>query len=315
MSWELANEPRRLDLSWVNRTACLLKQLAPKQLVTTGVEGNISSSNFSRDHNSPCIDYATFHLWVQNWGIYDPLNSTTTLPIAIDFARKYIDFHLLYRDKPVVLEEFGISRSVSSWEDGNQVFEVLTVSLGTTIIIAQTPVLPIVTPTIARSLNMLASIVCQWIFGPTVVKDVLECPTLIGLLVMTSLEIHLMNLKVGIPSTTPIKIHWTWSKNLRARLLPSDNHACPSFFFHSSLSLFFFIELRTVNPSCKRHCHRACRRHEVHQMPFLLAQTLTRFLCIVSSQWRYRICSYSKWRLCNSLLIRPRSWLFCWMNP
>lgn len=110
MSWELANEPRRLNLSWVNRTACLLKELAPRQLVTTGVEGNISSTNFSNDHASPCIDYATFHLWVQNWNIFDPYNASVTLPIALDFARKYIDFHVAYENKPVVLEEFGIAR-------------------------------------------------------------------------------------------------------------------------------------------------------------------------------------------------------------
>ena len=110
MSWELANEPRRLDLAWVNRTACLIKQLAPNHLVTTGVEGNISSANFSRDHSSACIDYATFHLWVQNWQVFDPLNASATLPIAMEFAKRYIDFHLTYREKPVVLEEFGISR-------------------------------------------------------------------------------------------------------------------------------------------------------------------------------------------------------------
>ncbi|CAF0791260.1 unnamed protein product [Rotaria sordida] len=110
MSWELANEPRRLDLSWVHRTACLLKKLAPFQLVTTGVEGSISSNNFSNDHASPCIDYATFHLWVQNWNVFDPHNASVTLPIAIDFAKKYIEFHAAYKDKPVVLEEFGIAR-------------------------------------------------------------------------------------------------------------------------------------------------------------------------------------------------------------
>ncbi|CAF0808524.1 unnamed protein product [Adineta steineri] len=110
MSWELANEPRRLNLTWVNHTTCLLKQLAPKQLVTTGVEGSISSKNFSNDHASPCIDYATFHLWVQNWGIYDPHNASATLPLALEFAKKYIDDHAAYKDKPIVLEEFGISR-------------------------------------------------------------------------------------------------------------------------------------------------------------------------------------------------------------
>ncbi|CAF1048261.1 unnamed protein product [Adineta steineri] len=110
MSWELANEPRRLNLTWVNHTACLLKQLAPKQLITTGVEGSISSKNFSNDHASSCIDYATFHLWVQNWGIYDPHNASVTLPLALEFAKKYIDDHAAYKDKPIVLEEFGISR-------------------------------------------------------------------------------------------------------------------------------------------------------------------------------------------------------------
>lgn len=110
MSWELANEPRRFNPLWINRTACLIKQLAPKQLVTTGVEGNISSTNFLNDHASPCIDYATFHLWVQNWNVFDAQNASSSLPVALNFARKYIDFHAAFKNKPVVLEEFGISR-------------------------------------------------------------------------------------------------------------------------------------------------------------------------------------------------------------
>ena len=110
MSWELANEPRRLNTSWLNQTACLIKSLDSVHLVTTGVEGNISSTNFSNDHSSNCIDYATFHLWVQNWEIYDPMHPSETLPEAIDFAKKYIDYHVKYTKKPVVLEEFGISR-------------------------------------------------------------------------------------------------------------------------------------------------------------------------------------------------------------
>ena len=38
-SWELANEPRRYPISWINDTAAFIKSLDPNHMVTTGSEG------------------------------------------------------------------------------------------------------------------------------------------------------------------------------------------------------------------------------------------------------------------------------------
>ncbi|CAF0926154.1 unnamed protein product [Adineta steineri] len=117
MSWELANELSQygnLNLTWLNHTACLIKQLAPKQLITTGSDGHSTSKNFINEHASQCIDYATIHLWVENWGIHDPHNSSVTFPLALAAAKKFIDDRAAYKDKPIVLEEFGISRDNAS---------------------------------------------------------------------------------------------------------------------------------------------------------------------------------------------------------
>ena len=125
MSWELANEPRadkNIDgmHGWIDSTAGLIKQLDPHHLVTTGSEGATSGAgagtDLVRDHNSKNIDYATIHIWVQNWNIYDPAHADSTFGPSVAYAHHYLDVHVGYGatlHKPVVLEEFGISR------DGN----------------------------------------------------------------------------------------------------------------------------------------------------------------------------------------------------
>lgn len=55
----------------------------------------------------------TIHIWVQNWNIYDPARPDTTLQTSINYARQYLADHIAMAkrlNKPVVLEEFGISR-------------------------------------------------------------------------------------------------------------------------------------------------------------------------------------------------------------
>jgi len=125
MSWELANEPRGITKTkyfrnWIHETAALIKSIDPNHLVTVGSEGS-TSSNFAGtdlilDHQSPFVDYATIHLWVQNWGIYDPEDVEGTFSRSITYAKKYLEKHeqqAITLGKPLVLEEFGISR------DGN----------------------------------------------------------------------------------------------------------------------------------------------------------------------------------------------------
>lgn len=122
MAWELANEPRgilkkRSYRNWINRTTRFIKSHDANHLVTIGSEGmtpsRLAGNRFIKDHKSKDIDYSTLHIWVQNWGWYDPDKSEESLPKAKAKAEKYLNDHLRMAEKlekPLVLEEFGISR-------------------------------------------------------------------------------------------------------------------------------------------------------------------------------------------------------------
>lgn len=127
--WELANEPRGINNlrdfhAWIDETAGLIKTLAPSQLVTTGSEGQTASPFYSgndvvRDHESPNIDFITFHLWAQNWGWVRPENLEKGLPRALELAKKYVNDHAgraAKAGKPILLEEFGFPRDAGSFE-------------------------------------------------------------------------------------------------------------------------------------------------------------------------------------------------------
>lgn len=122
MAWQLANEPEGINQekayrNWLHETAKYIKSLDQNHLVSIGSEGNTifeaTGNDFRKDHDSEYIDYCTFHLWIQNWGLYDPLKAEETYDKAIRIAGEYLNEHFdIARDlnKPVVLEEFGISR-------------------------------------------------------------------------------------------------------------------------------------------------------------------------------------------------------------
>lgn len=123
-SWELANEPRRYPNDWIFETAAYIKSLDPNHMVTTGSEGTPPGENidFIGTHSSPNIDYATIHIWPQNWGWYDPSN-----PSAFSTAEANAHLYLADRtkdaaslDKPLVLEEFGLARD---WEPVHNIYD------------------------------------------------------------------------------------------------------------------------------------------------------------------------------------------------
>lgn len=128
MAWQLANEPEGVNRSdayrkWMFETAKYIKSLDENHMVSIGSEGNTASkntgNNFEKDHQSKYIDYCTFHLWIQNWGWYDPLNPEVSYKAAIEKAEKYLNDHFEIANKlgkPVVLEEFGISRDFNSYQ-------------------------------------------------------------------------------------------------------------------------------------------------------------------------------------------------------
>ena len=123
MSWELANEPYAIQnqvdyLKWIENSSAFIKQLAPKQLVTIGGEGNtpfpwFTNNNSVSDYDFESLDYLTIHIWIQNWEWYHPKKHEKTYPSALKKVKNYLNEHLAIANtfnKPLVLEEFGISR-------------------------------------------------------------------------------------------------------------------------------------------------------------------------------------------------------------
>lgn len=128
MAWQLANEPRGVRNThafnaWIDKTAALIKRLDKNHLVTTGSEGETpwpasAGNDFVLNHSSTFIDYATAHVWVENWGIYDPKAAERTYDKAVEFMRHYLAEHMAKAEKlkkPLVLEEFGIARDERSY--------------------------------------------------------------------------------------------------------------------------------------------------------------------------------------------------------
>jgi mannan endo-1,4-beta-mannosidase len=123
-AWELANEPRRYPYAWIDETAAYIKSLDPNHMVTTGSEGTPpgESQDFQRTHDSASIDYATIHIWPQNWGWYDPQNPATyerAEKNALEYLRKHV-FDMAVLKKPLVLEEFGLARD---WEPVHDIYD------------------------------------------------------------------------------------------------------------------------------------------------------------------------------------------------
>ena len=123
-AWELANEPRRYPYAWIDETAAYIKSLDPNHMVTTGSEGTPpgESLDFQRTHDGANIDYATIHIWPQNWGWYDPQNPATyerAEEKALEYLRKHV-FDMAVLKKPLVLEEFGLARD---WEPVHDIYD------------------------------------------------------------------------------------------------------------------------------------------------------------------------------------------------
>ena len=133
MSWQLANEPRPRPgenreeafeqfIGWVNDIAEYIHSLDPNHLVSTGNEGTAgclgSKECYLDAHRSEHIDYMTMHLWVLNWGWFDPQRPAQTYPSALEKAIAYMDEHIDYArqlGKPITFEEFGIPRDGHSY--------------------------------------------------------------------------------------------------------------------------------------------------------------------------------------------------------
>jgi len=129
MAWELCNEPRGIDQTeifnqWIDNTAGFIKSLDPKHLVTTGAEGytpapESAGTDFIKMHDGKNIDYTTAHIWIQNWGWYDPQKHDSTYAGAKEKMMAYLNRHAAESKqlgKPFVLEEFGIMKDDGEFE-------------------------------------------------------------------------------------------------------------------------------------------------------------------------------------------------------
>jgi len=133
MAWQLANEPRagssRLPghhqipafVRWVHETAGFIKSLAGEQLVSTGSEGLagcVDDEDCLREaHASPNVDYLTVHIWPRNWGWLADHEMTSGYARAERLTDGYLKRHLALAEalnKPLVLEEFGLSRDAGA---------------------------------------------------------------------------------------------------------------------------------------------------------------------------------------------------------
>lgn len=121
MAWQLSNEPRGYDQvkayrRWIKKSARFIKSLDKNHLVSIGSEGNASNLaaglDLYKDNKNRYIDYCTTHIWIQNWGWYDPLR-VETYDKAVSRTKKYIASQVESAKrlkKPLVIEEFGVSR-------------------------------------------------------------------------------------------------------------------------------------------------------------------------------------------------------------
>ncbi|KAH9864505.1 hypothetical protein J1614_010439 [Plenodomus biglobosus] len=148
MTWQLANEPQASDsldytgayniaiipnpddllFPWIERISAYIRSMAPKQLVSVGLEGKQGEYYFKKAHNFSTVDYATTHCWVQNWGVYDMYNSSEAnlkqaQEFAVDFMRNSSRWAADI-GKPVFLEEFGMARD--NWENKDKEYPYLS---------------------------------------------------------------------------------------------------------------------------------------------------------------------------------------------
>ncbi len=129
MSWQLANEPRGVDYieefaTWVKSSSALIKELAPKQLVSLGSEGDTPNPTNEGlraivDNAYETIDYITMHIWVQNWMWYTPGEGAEKYAEMIERFDRYWREHVEVAHKlgkPLVLEEYGLARDMFSYD-------------------------------------------------------------------------------------------------------------------------------------------------------------------------------------------------------
>jgi mannan endo-1,4-beta-mannosidase len=139
-AWELANEPRAMSdptgpilTNWIGEMSAFIKTIDQKHMVTAGEEGfyrgkgsgsvynGAMGNDFISNHNYSTIDFATFHLYPDYWGL--GLSQSVTW-----ISEHANDSHSILR-KPIILEEFGKQGTqkdsyMQAWYDTTEVYNV-----------------------------------------------------------------------------------------------------------------------------------------------------------------------------------------------
>jgi mannan endo-1,4-beta-mannosidase len=132
MAWQLCNEPRALSAgvpyrAWIRETTDFLRQLDKNHLISLGSEGLTPYKDYVGNHlveDHMAVDYATIHIWPQNWDWYDPSgdDSQKSLDAAWSKSVAYLDAAVesfASINKPLVVEEFGLARDGGSYSLGS----------------------------------------------------------------------------------------------------------------------------------------------------------------------------------------------------
>jgi len=130
-AWNLINEPRCRGCgdalqAWIDEMAAFVKSIDPRRLVTVGEEGfyardgpspnadanpapwaYTTGQDFVRNHASPNVDFATAHIWRDNWAVYSPTVAFDGARFTRDWIRAHEEDARRLLGKPVVVEEFG----------------------------------------------------------------------------------------------------------------------------------------------------------------------------------------------------------------
>lgn len=138
-AWELINEPRCMTdpsgktlQDWIEEMSVFVKSIDKKHLLTVGVEGFYGpkskkvltinpgewaaqlGSDFIRNSNLSTIDFASVHIYPDQWFHGQKLNET------LEFVSKWMISHIEDGDKelrkPVVFAEFGLSNRNKGFE-------------------------------------------------------------------------------------------------------------------------------------------------------------------------------------------------------
>ncbi|MCR9254150.1 MAG: cellulase family glycosylhydrolase [bacterium] len=127
MAWQLCNEPRGYHnptayRKWISSTAAFIQGIDESHMVCLGAEGDTgteySGVDLYEDNLSDHLDYATTHLWIQNWSWFDP-QDTASFTQALEKSKEYLTKQIEKANmlnKPLVVEEFGVSRDLGNFE-------------------------------------------------------------------------------------------------------------------------------------------------------------------------------------------------------